>query len=135
MPFTITIASRSDAAAIARVFQSNETDSFLRLQLGTVDPEVLKQGLTERLAANISKPHTVYVVARDDATGEIVSFASWTLPRGRDEEFVRQSEEVSLAAAAAAAPLVLFQPVRGYRSSLAGWSRCSFMKYRHPSTK
>lgn len=94
MPFTISLATPSDAAAIAHVFQSNETDSFLRLQLGTVDPEVMTQGLTERLAENISKPDTVYVVARDDETGEIMSFASWTLPRGRDEEFVTQSDEV-----------------------------------------
>lgn len=95
MPFTIEEATPDHAPAIAKIFLSNETDEFLKLQFGTVDPAVMRQGLTERLAENIKASGQVYVIARDEETGEVASYCSWTLPRDLDEPYVRQSAEVS----------------------------------------
>lgn len=97
MPFTLEKATPDYAAAIANVFLGDEADEFLRLQFGTVDPAIMSEGMTERLTENIKKPGEVYVVARDEATGEIVSYCSWTLPRGEDEPYVRQSADVGIA--------------------------------------
>ena len=81
MPFTIEEAANEDAAAIAKVFVSDETSDFLRLQLGTVDPTVLNEGMTERIREGIATEDQIYVVARDEETGQIVSYAQWVLPK------------------------------------------------------
>ena len=94
MPFTIRQARTDDAAAIAKIFTSDETSSFLRLQLGTVNPAVLNQGMTERLAESIQKPDQVWVIACDDESGEIVSYAQWVLPRDEFEAVVEKTPEV-----------------------------------------
>lgn len=95
MPFALSTADPSHAAAIAKIFLSNETDDFLRLQFGSVDPGVMSRGLAERLAENIATSGQVYIVARDEETGDVVSYCSWTLPRGEGEEVVKASAEVS----------------------------------------
>lgn len=97
MPLTIEQAVPDDAAAIAKVFLNDEAGEFLRLQLGTVDPDIMNNGMTERLTENIKTSGQIYVVARDDKTCEIVSYASWTLPREEDEPYVQQTAEVSEA--------------------------------------
>lgn len=97
MPFTIEEATPDDAAAISKVFLSSDTDDFVKLQLGTVDPMVMSQGLTERLKENIKTPGQLYLIARDDESQEVVSYAAWTLPRDEDEPFMKQSTEVSTA--------------------------------------
>lgn len=94
MPFTLEEAKVDDAAAIAKIFTSDETSNFLRMQLGTVDPSVLNEGMTERLAESIQKEGHVYIIARNDDTGEIVSYAHWALPRDEMEVVVEQSPEV-----------------------------------------
>ena len=94
MPFTTRQATAGDVPAIAKIFLSDETSSFLLLQLGTVDPAVLNGGMTDRLSESIQKPDQVYLIAQDDETGEIVSFAQWALPRDEMEEVVEQSPEV-----------------------------------------
>lgn len=96
MPPKIEQAAPSDAAAIAKIFLSNETDEFLRLQFGTVEPGIMNSGLIDRLTENIKTSGQVYVIARDEETGEIVSYASWTLPRAEDEPYVQQRAEVSM---------------------------------------
>ena len=100
MPFTLSPATPSHAAAIAKIFLSNDTDEFLKLQFGTVDSGIMAQGLTERLAENIRQQGQVYVIASDEESGEVVAYCSWTLPKGREdggegEGSVWGSEEVS----------------------------------------
>ncbi|KAK3725077.1 hypothetical protein LTR37_000587 [Vermiconidia calcicola] len=91
MPFTIEQAIPEHAAAIAKIFLSDETSDFLRLQLGTVDPAILNGGLTERLAVSIKRPRETYIIARDDETQEIVSYAQWILPRDAMDVVVGQT--------------------------------------------
>ena len=79
MPFTIEQAMPEHAAAIARIFLSDETSDFLQLQLGTVDPAVLNEGLTKRLRESIERPGEMYIIARDDETQEVVSYVQWIL--------------------------------------------------------
>ena len=81
MPFRVEEATAEDAAAIAKVFVSEETSDFLRLQLGTVSPSLLNEGMTERIKKAIEKRERVYIVARDEEIDEIVSYAQWELPR------------------------------------------------------
>ena len=95
MPFTIEQAIPEHAAAIAKIFLSDETSDFLRLQLGTVDPAILNGGLTERLAVSIKRPRETYIIARDDETQEIVSYAQWILPRDAMDVVVGQTVDVS----------------------------------------
>jgi hypothetical protein len=95
MPFAIQQANTDDATAIAKIFTSDETSSFLLLQLGIVDPAVLNQGLTERLAESIQKPDQLWIIACDDESGEIVSYAQWVLPRDELGTVVEKSPEVS----------------------------------------
>ena len=94
MPFTIKQATIEDARDIASTFLSNGTDHFLRLQLGTVDPAVLREGLTGRLRESIEREGQVYIIARDDESGHVVSYAQWTLPRNEMEFVVEQNPEV-----------------------------------------
>lgn len=96
MPFTIVKASADNAGAITKISTSDETSSFLRLQLGTVDPAVLNQGWTESLTDNIQKPDQAWIVACDNESGEIVSYALWMLPRDEFETDVERSPGVSL---------------------------------------
>ena len=109
MPFTVEEATPEDAAAIAKIFVSNETSSMLRLQLGTVDPGVLNEGLTERLAESIQKKGQTYIIARDDEAGEIVSYASWTLPRDEGEVFIEQSPDVCTSSSSQYAWIIIFE--------------------------
>ena len=94
MPFTIKQANTDDAAAIAKILTSDETSSFLRLQLGTIDPAVLNQGMTERLTESLQKPNQVWIIACDDESGEVVSYAQWVLPRDEFETVVEKTSEV-----------------------------------------
>ena len=96
MTFKIREATPEDGAAIAKIWLAGD-DEFLQLQLGTVSPSVLNDGMEFRLAESIRTSGQVYVIAEDDESGEIVSYASWTLPRSEDEPVVEQSDEVRIA--------------------------------------
>ena len=95
MPFTIELANAEYAPDIAKIFVSNESDPMLRLQLGSVDPSVLNEGLTERLKESIQRTGQQYIVARDEESGQVVSYASWTLPRGEMEPESEENLEVT----------------------------------------
>ena len=94
MPFKIEEAAPKEAEAITKIFLSDDTSDFLRLQLGTVDPAVLNEGMNDRLAEGLEKPGHTYVIARDEKTNEVVSFAQWVLPRDENETVAEQSPEV-----------------------------------------
>lgn len=96
MPFTVEEATVDDAAAIAKVWLSAETSDFLRLQLGSVDLSVLSEGMTTRMEESICKEGQVYVVARDNDSNEIVSYAHWVLPKAGDDESGKMTAEVGL---------------------------------------
>ena len=96
MPFTIKHATTTDAAAITKIFLSDSSRSFLQLQMGTVDPVVLNEGMLERIAESIQKPDQEYLVAQDDETSEIVSFSQWLLPRDEMEAIVGKGPGVSV---------------------------------------
>lgn len=91
LPFTIRKATTNDAAAIATILTSDKTSSFLRLQLGTGDPAVLNDGLTNRMTKSILESRQLYIVACDD---EVISYAPWTLPRDEFKTIVEQTLEV-----------------------------------------
>ena len=94
MPFTVEKATVNDAVDIAKIFLSDSTSDFLRLQLGTVDPATLNEGFTERLTESLQQHGQVYIVARDCETGEIVSYAQWRLPRDEVDVVVSPTSEV-----------------------------------------
>ena len=96
MPFDVEEASVEDAAEIAQVLISSGTSSFFRLQLGSIDPASLNVGMTEKIAEDMRKEDRVYVVARDQETGKIMSYAQWILPKEKDEVVTEQDPEVSL---------------------------------------
>jgi hypothetical protein len=80
MAFHIQEATISDAAAIANIFIRNRGDLFTFLQLGQDDPSAYDRGLADRIANNIQKPGQKYIIARDDKSGEVISYAQWMLP-------------------------------------------------------
>ena len=94
MTFTTEQANVADAPSIAKVLLSDHTSEFLRLQLGTVDPEVINQGFAERMTGSFDQEGIVYVIARDDDTREIVSYAQWKLPRDASTHVIKPSPEV-----------------------------------------
>ena len=94
MPFVVERATINDVADIAKIFLSDSTSDFLRLQLGTVDPATLNEGFTERLTESLQQDGQVYIVARDRDTGEIVSYAQWKLPRDQMDAVISPTPEV-----------------------------------------
>lgn len=94
MPYTIERATTEDAPAIAKIFLSNESDSFLQLQFGTADPEALSDDTAESLVESIEKEGQVFIVARDDDSGEVVGYAQWSLPRDEFEMVMMQTPQV-----------------------------------------
>ena len=95
MTFTIEQASVEDAPAIGKVLLSDHTSDFLRLQLGTVDPDVMNQGFAERIAESFNQEGMVYVVARDNDTRQIISYAQWKLPREASTHVIKPAPEAS----------------------------------------
>lgn len=91
MPFKVEEATPEDAAAIAKIFTSDEVSRINRLQLGAIDPSVFTQGMTERIKEGIEKSDQIYIIARDEETSEVVSYAQWVLPK----EVVAKTSEVS----------------------------------------
>ncbi|KAK5134981.1 hypothetical protein LTR08_005933 [Meristemomyces frigidus] len=85
MPFTVGGATESEATAIAQVLTSNESSTFFRLQLGSVDLETLNNGMAERIVKAMQKPEQRWIVARDEGNGEVMSYAQWVLPKADDE--------------------------------------------------
>lgn len=81
MPFTVEEATAKDADAIANIFTSDEVSRVNRLQLGTVEPSVFTNGMIERIKEGIQKDDQVYIIARDEETNEVVSYAQWVLPK------------------------------------------------------
>jgi hypothetical protein len=88
MTFRIEQATVEDAAAIAQVFIRNRGDLFILLQLEQANPGAYDRGLADRIANNIQKPGQRYIVARDDQSGKVISYAQWMLPNAGQESFV-----------------------------------------------
>lgn len=86
MPFQIQEASTEDSSSIAAVLLSAETEPLMRLQLGTADPDVLNKNFEEKLKKSIGEASKQkWIVARDEESGRIISYAQWELPRSEHE--------------------------------------------------
>ena len=48
--------------------------------------------MTERTAENITKPNQTWIIARDQNTGEVVSYAQWELPGAHHDEVVPETD-------------------------------------------
>ena len=96
MSFTIDEATESDVPAIARVLASDGTNSLFKLQLGALDPETLYKEMGGRIAKALQQADQKWIVARDEGSGEIISYAQWVLPRPDGEVKVEPSPEVRL---------------------------------------
>lgn len=95
MPFQIQEASTEDASSIATVLLSAETEPLMRLQLGNADPDVLKKNFEEKLRKSIGEASKQkWIVARDEVSGRVISYAQWELPRSEDEDHPIPDSEV-----------------------------------------
>lgn len=56
------------------------------LQLGIVNPTIFHDGMTRRVAENISRPNQVFLIARDEESSEIVNYAQRELPNDAQQD-------------------------------------------------
>ena len=96
--FEISEAYPSDADAIASLFALSWLSPFTRLQFGQVDPAHLATSMAPRIAEQIVKVNSRFMVARDKKTRSVAAVAQWTVPTGQKpdsevEEAKEDSEE------------------------------------------
>ncbi|KAI1848897.1 hypothetical protein JX266_005325 [Neoarthrinium moseri] len=85
MSYTIESALPADAAAIARVATADEPTPFRRLMNGTAgDNDNMLQEETAMWAKVIDHPAHLVLVAREQDTGLVVSYAQWRRPGGEE---------------------------------------------------
>lgn len=95
MPFQVREANVEDASSIAAVLLSAETEPLMRLQLGSADSDVLNKNFKGKLKRSIAEgPRQKWIVARDEESGRIISYAQWELPRSEDDEDLIPNSEV-----------------------------------------
>ena len=98
MSFTVHEATESDIPAIARVLASDGQNALFELQLGAVDRNVLYGNMGERIARAMKMPDQQWIVARDEDSGDIMSYAQWVLPQPEGVVANEPSPEVRLTA-------------------------------------
>lgn len=98
MHFEISEATPADAAAIASLFALSWVSPFTRLQFGQVEPAELATSMVPRIAEQMVKGSSTFIVARHGESCNVAAVAQWTLPveadsRVLDEESKEDREE------------------------------------------
>jgi len=78
--YTISNALPSDASAISSLFALSWQSPFSRLQFGNVEPRDLAKAMKPRIAQQIAEKRMLFMVAREEKSGNVVSVAQWTVP-------------------------------------------------------
>ncbi|KAH6865665.1 acyl-CoA N-acyltransferase [Alternaria rosae] len=92
--YTISNALPSDASAISSLFALSWQSPFSRLQFGNVEPHDLDKAMTPKIAQQIEEGRMVFIVAREEGSGDVVSVAQWSVPPSLSiEEKVQEKEE------------------------------------------
>jgi ribosomal protein S18 acetylase RimI-like enzyme len=86
--FDISEAQPADAVAIASLFAHSWTSPFTRLQFGQVDPVQLATSMVPRIAEQMVKMNSKFIVARHVERQEIAAVAHWTMPDDTDVDAV-----------------------------------------------
>jgi ribosomal protein S18 acetylase RimI-like enzyme len=84
--WTISEVRPSDADAIASLFASSWTSTFSRLQFGHVESQTLAVAMTPRIARQMTEPNSLFLVARQTETDEVLSIAQWTVPADEPQQ-------------------------------------------------
>lgn len=80
LQWTVSRAKPADADAIASLLGQCWTSPFVRLQFGRVDTAALAATMSPAIARQIEGSQTLFIVARHDDSGEVLSVAQWSLP-------------------------------------------------------
>ena len=78
--FEISEAKPADAEAIASLFALSWVSPFSRLQFGQIDEVELAASMMPRIAEQMVKVSSRFIVARNRETGEVAAVAQWTVP-------------------------------------------------------
>ncbi|KAH6632985.1 hypothetical protein C7974DRAFT_452112 [Boeremia exigua] len=84
--FEIAEAKPVDAEAIASLFALSWVSPFTRLQFGEIDPTELATSMAPRIAEQIVRVSSKFIVARHVETGNIAAIAQWTTPVETDSK-------------------------------------------------
>lgn len=76
----------SDAAAIAAIGNDAEPDLFRQFMEGSTDAAKKEEGMLHWWTQYLESPVQLVLVARDEGTSKIVSYAQWELPKGKEDE-------------------------------------------------
>ncbi|KAH8666781.1 acyl-CoA N-acyltransferase [Xylariales sp. PMI_506] len=81
-PYKVEVAQPSDAEGLAAISNADEPTPFRRLMNGTSRDDKKKENAdnVEMWSNSITQPGQLILLARDEATGTIVSFAQWIRP-------------------------------------------------------
>lgn len=78
--FEISEANPADSEAIASLFALSWVSPFSRLQFGQINPAQLVTSMVPRIAEQMGKANSKFIVARDQSTQEIAAVAQWAVP-------------------------------------------------------
>lgn len=91
--FSISDACPAEAGAIAYLFTLSWTSPFSRLQFGQTDPAQLAASMAPRIAEQITKTTSRYIVARSQGSEEVAAVAQWTVPVETDLDTLNEESE------------------------------------------
>jgi ribosomal protein S18 acetylase RimI-like enzyme len=91
--WTISEVRPSDAAAIASLFALSWTSPFSQLQFGKAKPQTLAVAMTPRIAQQITEPNSLFMIARQNGTDEVLSVAQWTVPADGPQQAQESPED------------------------------------------
>jgi ribosomal protein S18 acetylase RimI-like enzyme len=78
--FNIEEAKSADAAAIASLFALSWVSPFTHLQFGQIDSDELAASMVPRIADQMVKANSKFIVARHQESNKVAAVAQWTVP-------------------------------------------------------
>ncbi|KAH8883229.1 acyl-CoA N-acyltransferase [Thozetella sp. PMI_491] len=93
MTYQIAKATPEDAEGIAEVFVQTGDSEFLRLQIGTADIQEVIQSMADGVKRSFQSDGQLTIVAREEGTGKVLSFAQWTLPNDEPDKTPEEIEK------------------------------------------
>jgi ribosomal protein S18 acetylase RimI-like enzyme len=78
--FNIEEAKSADAAAIASLLALSWVSPFTHLQFGQVDSDELAASMVPRIADQMVKANSKFIVARHQESNKVAAVAQWTVP-------------------------------------------------------
>ncbi|KAF3006853.1 hypothetical protein E8E13_010788 [Curvularia kusanoi] len=91
--FEIAEARPPDAEAIASLFALSWVSPFSQLLFGKIDPDQLTASMAPRIAEQLVKADSKYMVARHLETDTVAAVAHWVIPASPESQEIVESEE------------------------------------------